>query len=192
MLDLIGTAKCGLLDNVFAGTFWMPMMPTVIAVTAFVLGHGAGRALGHFTGLRPVRPDTLWPTVRIALAALAVLIVVAVAARGIVYPLFLARMVKDAYYCSYFETTRDLQAAHWIVFAMMFIAHLCCVAFFDDRRLRALDSLWLQATSLAAYVALGVVGYVMAVSLDATVVPLTVLFILPFVYCGIGLLARQR
>jgi hypothetical protein len=192
MIDLIATAKCGLLDNMFRAIFWVPMMPTVIAMTAFAVAEGMGRALGHVLGLRPVRVGNVWPMTRLVLAAIAALSIVAIAIHGVAYPLFLARMVKDACYCSYFEAGRDLQAVHWIVFCLMFLAQTSCVAIFDDRWLRALHSRCFQTALIVVYVALGIVGYVMAIVLDATLVPLTVLFILPFAYCGIGLLARRR
>lgn len=192
MIDLIATAKCGLLDSMFLAAFRLPMMPTVAAVTAFALAHGIGRALAHALGLRPMRIRTLWPMIRLVLIVIATLLLIAIAIRGVVYPLFLARMVKDAYYCSYLELGRDLQPAHWIVFATMLVVHCSCVAVFDDRRFRNLESSALRAAWISGYVSLGIVGYLMTIVLDAVLVPLTALFILPFAYCGIGILARHR
>jgi hypothetical protein len=192
MIDLIATAKCGLLDNMFLATFWLPMMPTMAAVTAFTVAHGMGRGLAHVFGFRPTEVRTLWPITRIVLIAIVALLVVAIAFRGIAYPVFLARMVKDAYYCSYLEIGRDLQSAHWIVFVLMFMAHCLCAALFDDRRFRNLEPVSLRVACIFGYVSLGIAGYLMAIALDAVLVPLTVLFILPFAYCGIGILARHR
>lgn len=192
MIDLIATAKCSLLDNMFLGMFLLPMMPTVVGVTAFVVAHGLGRSAAHVLANRPIRTDAMWSIARLMLAVIAATLVVMVALRCLIYPVFLARMVKDAYYCSYFEAGRDLHAVHWIVFGLMFLAHAFCVVVFDDHRFQRLDSTSLKVASVVSYVVLGVVGYLMAISLDATLVPLTILFILPFAYCGIGILARQR
>lgn len=192
MIDLIATAKCGLLDTMFAGTFWLPLMPTVVVLTAFAVAHGLGRLLAHLLQRRPIHLHRLWPTARVILLATAAILIFAMALRGPVYPLFLGRMVKDAYYCSYFEVSRDLKMVRLIVFGLMLAAQAFSVALFDDRRFRRIDSTSVKAVLIATYVVLGMVGYLTVIALNDALVPLTVLFILPFAYCGIGTLARQR
>lgn len=191
-MDLIATAKCGLLDRVFEGTFWLPLMPTVLAASAFVLAHGLGRIMAHVSSIRALEFHSAWPRVRFSIAALGVALAVMVAARGIAYPLFLLRMTKDAYYCSYFEAGRDLQLAHVSIFALMFATQTIRVMVFDEGRFRQLQSRSLRILSTGLYVGLGATGYLMAVALDAILVPLTLLFMLPFAFCGIGVLARLR
>lgn len=191
-MDLIATAKCGLLGRVFSGTFFLPLMPTVIAASAFVLAHMLGRMLAHAFSMRPMELRRAWPMARFLIVALGVAIALMVAARGAVYPLFVMRAIKDAYYCSYFEAGRDLQCVHVWVFALMFATHTACVAVFDERRLRQVESRALRIISVGFYAGLAVSGYLMAIALDATLVPLTLLFMLPFGYCGIGVLARLK
>lgn len=192
MIDLIATTKCGLLDAMFVGTFWLPLMPTVVVLTAFAVAHGLGRLLALLFQRRPIRLHRVWPTARVVLLAIAAILVIMMALRGPIYPLFLGRMVKDAYYCSYFEVSRDLKMAHLIVFGLMFAAHAFCIVLFDDRRFRRIDSASVKAVLIATYVVLGMAGYLMAIALNANLVPLTILFILPFAYFGIGILARHR
>ncbi|MGV3549611.1 hypothetical protein [Rhizobium sp.] len=192
MIDLIASAKCGLIDRMFVGTFWVPMMPTVVALSAFVFAHCFGRLAAHALAIRPLRIHGMWASTRPILSLLGAIIVFLIALRGLMYPVFLARMVKDSYYCSYIEIGRDLRAAHFIVFGLMFIAHVLCVVVFDDHRFQRLEPSPLKIAATTAYAMLGLLGYLMAIALDATLVPLTILFILPFACCGIGVLARQR
>lgn len=191
-MDLIATAKCGLLDRLFEGTFLVPLMPTVFAVTAFTVAHVLGRILAHLLGIRPLEVRAIWPAMRIGLAVSAVVLVVMMLIRGVAYPLFLLRMAKDAYYCSGFEAGRDLTVVHLAVFGVLFLAHGLCVAFYDHGRFRSLDSVLLKGVLVAIYVVFVTVGYLFATVLDATLVPLTILFVLPFAYCGVGMLARPR
>lgn len=192
MIDLIGTAKCRLIDNMFLGMFWLPMMPTMVAVTAFAVAHALGRSAAHVLDIRPIRAEAMWQIARLTIATIAAFLVVMVTLRGLIYPMVLARIVKDACYCSYLEVGRDLRAVHWIVFGPMFLAHAFCVTVFDDRSFRKVASVSLKTALVTAYVMLGIAGYLTATALDAALVPLTVLFILPFACCGIGVLARRR
>lgn len=191
-MDLIATAKCGLLDRLFAGTFLIPMVPTVIALTAFALAHVLGRLFAHLFAVRPLELRRLLPAARIALMGLIVIVAAMMLVRGIAYPLFLLRMTKDAYYCSAFEAGRDLKAVHFVAFALMFLTHVACVALYDDRRFRRLQPRWLKAGLTGGYAVVTTSAYALATTLDAVLVPLMILFILPFACCGIGILARQR
>jgi hypothetical protein len=191
-MDLIMAAKCSLLDSMVAGTVWLPLMPTVLAVTAFVLAHVTGRTLSHFLRIRPFRPKPAWPIFRAALGLAAVVLVALIAWRGIAYPLFLLRMGKDAYQCSYFEAGRDLHTLQLIMFGLAFSVQVLCVSGFGDRRWRTTQSRAVKAASLAVYLFLGLSGYWLVLTLDPVIAPLLALFAMPFAYCGFRMLARQR
>ncbi|MDB5524409.1 MAG: hypothetical protein JWM58_2172 [Rhizobium sp.] len=191
-MDLMMAAKCSLLDRLVAGTVGLPLMPTVLAVTAFVLAHIAGRTLSHFLRIRPFRPKPAWPIFRAALGLAAVVLAVLIAWRGIAYALFLLRMGKDAYQCSYFEAGRDLHTVQLIMFGLAFSVQVLCMLGFNDRRWRATQSRAVKAVWLAVYLLLGLSSYGLVLRLDPTIAPLLVLFVVPFAYCGLGMLGRQR
>lgn len=189
-MDLFMAAKCGLLDNMVAGTFWLPLMPTVLIVTAVVLAHVTGRTLSHFLGFHSLNLKPAWQVTRAGLSAAAVILVVLIAWRGIAYPLFLLRMGKDAYQCSYFEAGRDLHTVQLIMFGLAFIVQTLCVMGFNHRHWRATRSRPIKVARLTTYTILAPTAYGLVLTLDPAIAPLLALFAVPLAYCGLGMLGR--
>jgi hypothetical protein len=126
-------AKCSLLENMVATNIGLPLWQTGTVVLSILFAQFAGTFIGYRIGERQLPVGTLRAGALASSSMLLAAALVITVVSGLQYVLFLLRMVKDGFYCTYFGASNALTWYQAVALLIALIGNLTISAWFAAR-----------------------------------------------------------
>ena len=118
-MEYLDLAKCGMLEQLVHSSIGLPLWQSGMVAVPFLISTLLGMILAFRDGGIAVSSHAAWRWIAIVAGSILISVGFAAVVGEIQYLIFLIRVSKDAFYCTYFEASRALAAEQSVLIAVV-------------------------------------------------------------------------